>query len=102
MIFDTNDVPLRSARAAVRSGEVRTMTIRLECHTGRQLEMAEAVANVAIEARAVGSVSWTNLETTPISLTPYNGTFQDFEIRLTGGAVSARQRELASLRIGIE
>lgn len=77
---------------------VQTLTIRVECRTGFFLR-CETVANIAVDARKVGDVPWINLETTPVDLSPYNATRQNFEIRLTAASVVVITRENFKLTI---
>lgn len=98
MIFDTADNPISSFSMLINTLSVQTLTIRVECRTGYFLR-CETVANIAVEARKVGDVPWINLETTPIDLSPFNATKQNFEIRLTAASVTTITRENFKLTV---
>jgi hypothetical protein len=48
---------------------------------------SETVSDLTVEARLSGTSTWINIETTPIDLTTWNGSRQNFEIRLTADNV---------------
>lgn len=98
MIFDTADNPISSFSMSIESAAVQTLTLRIECRTSYFLS-CETVADLAVEGRKAGDVTWINLETTPIDLSAYNGTRQNFEIRLTAASVAAIQRRDFSIRV---
>lgn len=99
MIYDTDDNRIFSVAFAVESEQAATAMIRVDCNAGYYLR-GEAVANLTVEARADGDVSWIDIETTPIDLTPYDGTFQDFELRFTAPEITAFSRAAFSLSVG--
>jgi hypothetical protein len=99
MIYSTDSIEILSANVSLASEQVTQFTIIVDCKTGEYL-YSTALANIAVEARLVGEVSWTNLETTPIDLTSYNGTPQRFEIRLTADSVSSNTRVLVPISVG--
>ncbi len=88
MIFDLNDNPLSSGQISETLGTSQTITIRVECRANYFLR-AQTIADFTIEGRKVGDSTWIDLETTGIALTPFAGTKQNFEIRLTG-AITGR------------
>ena len=99
-IFDTANNPISSFSLSLNSAEVKTLTIRVECRTGRFLR-CETVADIAVEARKVGDTTWINLETTPIDLSPFDATRQNFEIRLTAVSVIVLTRRNFKLTVGM-
>jgi hypothetical protein len=98
MIYDTDGNRILSTALDVRSGEDEIITLKIDCLTGWQLS-GEAVADVAVEARHQGD-AYVNIETTPISLTPWNGTLQTFEIRLTAGTITTALTRSFTLSVG--
>ncbi len=81
-INDMNGDRKGSGHISLRPNADGTIPFQIGCMAGTYLR-GTAVDDVAVEARIVGDVSWINLETTPIDLTPYDDTFQDFELRFT-------------------
>lgn len=87
MIYDLDNNPIFSAALSVPSADSIVLQIRIDCMTGYEF-YADTVANLAAEGQKEGDVSWTNIETTPIDLSPWNGTRQTFNVRLTAAAVT--------------
>lgn len=81
MFLDTDDNPQTSGSIVMVDDDDKTLTLRVDVQTGYQLR-GEVIAGAMIQARHVGDVSWINIETTPIDLTPYSGPREDFEIRV--------------------
>ena len=98
MIYNTAGVQILSSTFAVRNLTDESLTIRIDCETGYSLS-SQATADAAVEVRRVGDVPWVNLETTPISLTPWDGTQQDFEIRVTAGTITSFMRRYIPIRV---
>lgn len=82
MIYDTNENPLTSAHLAMFLAGSLTPRIRIECRANYFLR-SESAAHLSVEARRVGDADWTDIETTPVDLTVWNATRQNFDIRLT-------------------
>lgn len=91
-----SNAPLQQTQSYSRTidaGEVLTFTIPVECTTGYTMRVLQgSVADVLIEARHGSSGAFTNIETTELDLTPWDGTTQNFEIRITAGSVSVPTR----------
>jgi len=98
MIYDLSDNPITSFRFALVSAGVATLSVKIDCKTDYRLT-CDVTANITVEGRKSGDVSWVNLESSFIDLSPYNGTRQTFEIRLTGASVLARTRVQPILRV---
>jgi hypothetical protein len=97
-IRDTNSDVLLSANFAMRSGEVSTATIQIDCLDGYSL-FGSAVADIAVEARHGTSGAWTNIETTPIDLSAYDGQLETFQVRFTAGTITARTARTVPLTV---
>ena len=92
MIYDLDGNRKLAMHPAVLPDGVVTESVLVDCRTGYQIA-GHAVANVTIECQHDGD-SWVNIETTPISLTPWDGDQEQFNFRFTGEghvAVSKRQ-----------
>jgi hypothetical protein len=87
MIRDTNG-PLDTITLALESGQNRVYTITIDCFTGHELS-GEVVGDIAVEARHGIVGAYTDIETTPIDLSPYNGSTETFQIRVTAGTITA-------------
>lgn len=70
------------------AGGNSVFSLRIECRTSYFLK-ATVVADLAVEARPLGSATWIDIETTPIDLSAYNGTLQTFEFRLSADNVAS-------------
>jgi hypothetical protein len=92
MIYDTDGNRKLSSHIELRPSEVKTESVLIDCLTGYQIA-GHAVTNVTIECKHDGD-AYVNIETTPISLTPWDGTQEPFTFRYTAGAhVSADKRQ---------
>lgn len=98
MIYDTDDNRILSTAFSVRSGDTETVTIKIDCLTGYQLS-GQAVADAVVEARHDGD-SFVNIETTPISLTPWDGDREIFEVRVTAGTITVPLVRAFTLSVG--
>lgn len=87
---------LGSYTRTIDEGEELVFTIPVECSDDLFLRVDPSpVADLTVEAyRVVGSgpETYTDLETTPIDLSPWDGTTQEFQIRITAGSVSSVTR----------
>jgi len=72
---------------ALESGENRIITFSIPCYDGRELS-GEAVTGLTVEARHGTGGAWTNIETTPIDLSPYAGSTGTFQVRVTAGTIT--------------
>ena len=100
MIKDLNDERLLSYAFAVRSGETKEFSLLIECNTGYYLR-GSVVAGLALEAKHNLSGTWVDLETTPIDLSGWDGTDQEFDFRVTAGTITARDRVSFNISVGI-
>lgn len=99
MIFDTDNNPIQSFPFSIDAGEEKTFTVRIECRSGSYLR-SETVSDLTVEARKVGDSDWIDLEASEIDLAPFDGTRQNFEIRMTAAAVSSAQTRNFKLTVG--
>lgn len=90
-ILVDNEDPHMPAEIAMDSNEQHTITVRFECFAGYSIRCT-TVAGLTVEMRAVGDVSWIDIESTPIDMTPYALTIQEFQVRLTTGTIAAPVR----------
>lgn len=89
------------ARSA-NSGEVLTFTIPIICTTGYTLRVLQgSVTNVAIEARHGVAGAFTNIETTELDLSPWDGSTENFQVRITVGTISAVTRIQFDLNVDL-
>lgn len=95
MIFDLNNNRIFSGGIALESEEAKILSVRLDCRTGYVLS---AESPMTVEARLAGDTPWVDIKTSPISLTTWNGTRQTFEIRVTAGSTTTRERHEVRIR----
>lgn len=103
MIYSTANNRLISANFALRSAAVELLTIKIDCLTGYSLSLVSgADADLTIEAKnsGVAAAVYTNIGTTPIDLSVWNGTRQTFIVRLTPQTAAAASRKIVSFRVG--
>lgn len=98
MIYDLDNNRLTAGQAGIDHDGQKTIVCKIDCQTGYYLR-SSAVADIAVEAKRSADSVWTNIETTPIDLTPWNGTMQNFDIRITAESVSGIRRR-ASITVG--
>ena len=98
MFYDLDDNPIASFTGSIDEGEALTYELKIDCRVSRFLA-GDVVADLALEGRAFGEVSWVNLETTRIDLTPYANTRQRFQIRVTAASITVITRRNFQLRI---
>jgi hypothetical protein len=81
------DVPAVSN--SIDAGAQETFTIPVDCAADTILTLSpRTVPNLTIEARRVGDIAWIDLSSFDVDLSPWDGTTQDFEIRITAGSVA--------------
>lgn len=97
-ITDTNDVPVTYLNFSQQeSSDSAVFTLKVPCKTGQELK-ADTNATVSIFGRPAGVGSYVNLNSSPISLTPYAGTNQAFDLFVRTGAVSGLISTAVALR----
>jgi hypothetical protein len=97
MIYDTNSNPINRFAYAQAKSTAKTMQILVDCKTGYRL-FCDVTANVTVEGKVTGGVSFTDLEASFIDLSPYDGMRKSFDIRVTTANVG-RVRVDAKLRV---
>lgn len=105
MITDTNGNPMGSAteggspfRFAQAKSTAVTIPMLVDCKDGYKLFCDATISQTAIEGRFTGDVSWTNLESSYLDLSPFDGIRKAIEIRSTTGNVS-RVKVTVPLRV---
>lgn len=75
------------------------LVIRVPCTAGLFLT-ADNDARLAVKARENGSGDpFVNIASSPIDLTPYDGTDQDFDLKVTPAAVTGFERVAVPVRV---
>lgn len=98
MIFDTAGLPIYSAAIGLGSDEVKTAQIDVDCRSGYRLKGTE-VDGVTVEAKHEDGISWTDLETSTIDLTPWAGSRERFLIRFNAATVAEFDRPVFTLAV---
>lgn len=91
-ILVDNEAPYTPGEMALGSNQQVTIILEFECFSGYSLR-CDPVADILVEARVVGDVSWIALESTPIDMTPHALTVQQFQVRLTTGTLTGYSRQ---------
>lgn len=93
MMLDAAGNPLSVINDIIAdNGATKTYRIQPDCLAGYKL-WAEPSAHVTIAGRKVGDVSWVSLVYPGIDLTPFDGTRQLFDIRVTSANITGVVRE---------
>jgi hypothetical protein len=90
IVVSENDLQdLNSYAHSIRSAQQEIWTFSVPCTAGFVFGLdSRPLGSVTVEARKVGDAAWVDLEAGDIDLSPWDGTAQDFEIRVTADAVS--------------
>lgn len=86
MIYGLDGQRTESNSFAGRLNVPFTASRKIECRTGYKLRCFP-VANLTVESRKSGDVSWIDIETTPIDLSADDGNLITYEFRFTGTAL---------------
>lgn len=88
MIYDHDDQPLVSVNAGIKSEEAIQFKIEIDCKAGYFMR-ATPVADLLVQARHHGTGgAFTDIESTPFDLTPWDGSQEEFDIRITAGVIT--------------
>jgi hypothetical protein len=99
MIYDHDDRPLLSTTLSIASEEDLQFKIYIDCRAGFSLR-ATTVADITVLARPQGvSGAFTNIETTPLDLTPYAGTKKEISIKIEADAFTEYARRSFFLEV---
>lgn len=83
LIFDMDGEPLTNySGGRLDVGESETYPIQILC-LGSYKFYCDSVANITVEGRKVGDVSWTNLESSYLDVTADDGLLIPYEIQIT-------------------
>ncbi|MBX3288449.1 MAG: hypothetical protein KF855_03795 [Acidobacteria bacterium] len=97
MIYDLDNNRTRSGYLAIRRpADAAEAHLKFDCRAGYVLK---AVSGPTIEARRQGDVTWTNIKTSSLSLTPWDGTRQIFEIKAVAGVDMGRERHKVRIQV---
>ena len=98
-MYDLDDNPLTNNAISVESGGVTNLQVKIDCRSGYVLRVKNPVEIVAVNAKHSSENIYTDLETDSIDLGGWNGSREVFDIRLTGGDVSARNLKTVVLSV---
>lgn len=87
MFFEDGSQIDQLAGTLIKSGAAIVKEVEIRCFDGYELS-CEVVGNLTVEAKHDLDVSYTNIETTPIDLSPFAGSDETFQLRFTPGAVN--------------
>lgn len=88
--------PVGTFTQLLESNDSKVFNIKLQCKAGYELRSTSHPA-ITVEAKRLSDVSWTGIEGSGLDLTPYDGTVQDFQVRLTTGALSGKSTEVVTV-----
>lgn len=84
----SDENPVGAYVFVMESDDEKIFDVNIQCKSMYEI-FADPVPGVVIEARKVGDLGWTDIELGSYDLTPYDGTAQPFEIRITTGTISS-------------
>lgn len=84
MIKDTAAIRMLGMAVAVEQGQTIEGSLMIDCVTGWELAGADVPDCTCEVKHSAGA--YVNIETTDISLTPWNGTTQTFDYRIAADA----------------
>jgi|GEM_PF-2583477 len=91
-ILDTNNNPLTHVGISIAAGASWTFTVRVPCKAGMFLS-AVARDKAIVSARRTGSGdAFQDLASMPLTLTEFDGSVVDFDIRVEAGDVPGLAR----------
>jgi hypothetical protein len=91
-IYDLDLNPLTQGSLTVPPGTTKDISVMIHSdRLGEHLSCA-AVADCVIQAKHIGAVSFTNIESSSLDLTAYFGLTEEFVIRITASAGIYGQR----------
>ncbi len=87
MIYDDNEILNDTLRVGTNGSAAQVVVpFMADCYSGHELSLESPVSDATVEWRQGDSGAWL---TTPIDLTPYAGTREAFQFRLTSGTLTA-------------
>jgi hypothetical protein len=90
--YNLNGTPLSGGSFSFISNTTVNMSILVDCITDYIIK-GYPVADVVIRAKHTAG-AYVDIENNPISLTPWNGTQQQFDFEFQVGNISVHRREL--------
>jgi len=101
MIYDHDDRPLLSTTLSIGPSTDLQFKIEIDCRAGEFLR-STAVSNLTIYARHHNTGgSFTNIETTPLDLSTWDGDKEEFDIKVESDAFTEYARRSFFLSVGI-
>lgn len=97
MIYDLSNQRIFSGKIVTMSEGVKILRIRVDCQAGYGL--SAAAPGVEVLARKTGETIWTDIEVSPLFLTSWDGTRQEFEVQVTAPTVTAREQHSIDIRV---
>ena len=85
MITDTAGNPVYNFSLSLPVSTSQIFTCKIDCETDYEVS-ADTITGVAVEAKRAADSSWVDIATTPIDLSTWTGTQQEFQFRITAGA----------------
>lgn len=86
MFFENGVQVDELAGTLIKNGSAIVVEREIRCFNGYELS-CEVVGDMVVEAKHDLEGSYTNIETTPIDLSPFAGADETFQLRFTPGAV---------------
>lgn len=87
MFFENGIQVDQLAGTLIKNGSAIVVEREIRCFDGYELS-CEVVGDMIVEAKHDLEGSYTNIETTPIDLSPFAGADETFQLRFTPGAVN--------------
>jgi hypothetical protein len=89
MFYDLSGDLITNYRFMIEFEDQQTMSLKILC-SAKILKCTPA-PDLIVEGRHSGNITWVDLETTGISLSPWDGDIEIFEVRFTATSGTVRQ-----------
>lgn len=81
MIYDLENNLIGPTIMDINSGSSVLFPVLIDCFANKSLR-CDNVNGLTINARRTGTIPWINIETSPLSLTPWAGQKVEFEVQI--------------------
>lgn len=97
-MYDLEDNPLANGSVSVESGATVELSVKIDCRTNYALRLKNT-STLIVEGKHLGAPTWTNLGTSEIDLSDWNGSRETFNIRISGADVETRTLRILILEV---
>ncbi len=100
MIYDLDNNPLSSSFLDIKSNQLQEISVRIDCAAPEVLR-CDDIPELTVTGKHIDQTDWTDLETTGLDLSEWNGSRETFQIRLQAGEILTVDLVDFSISVGI-